>query len=123
MRDNPSESHAADEMKDRSRQLRRDMTHPERVLWSLLRNRQLGSLKFRRQVVIDRYVVDFICKERKLVVEVDGESHVGRAAEDAQRTRDLQAKGLQVLRVTNDDMLGDLEAVGLAILRAAGEPV
>ena len=123
MRNDASEPQIDDHLKARSRQLRHDMTHPERVLWSLLRNRRLGGLKFRRQVVIDRYVVDFICKERKLIVEVDGESHVGRATEDARRTGDLEGKGLQVLRVTNDDVLNDLEAVGMAILRAAGEPV
>src|SRR5262245_25177055 len=95
-------------------------THPERTLWSLLRKSQLGGLKFRRQAVIGPYIVDFCCPLLKLIVEVDGLSHVGRASADARRAQILQAHGYRVLRVTNDDVLKDVEAVGLAILREAG---
>jgi very-short-patch-repair endonuclease len=99
---------------------RREPTQPERILWSLLRKSQLGDMKFRRQSVIGPYIVDFLCPELKLIVEVDGESHIGRAVDDSARTAFLESKGFRVMRVTNNDVLGDLEAVGMAILLAAG---
>lgn len=99
---------------------RNEPTHPERILWSLLRKSQLGGLKFRRQIVIGPYIADFCCPSRGLVVEIDGESHVGRARQDDLRTREIESLGYGVLRVTNDDVLRDLDAVGLAILKAAG---
>ncbi len=99
--------------------MRHTPTEPERRLWQLLRKSQLGGLKFRRQAVIGPYIVDFYCPRQKLVVEVDGESHVGRGHVDAARTGHLKRLGYQIMRVTNDDVLRDLEAVGLAILEAA----
>lgn len=104
----------------RSKQLRRDLTGPERGLWHLLRGRQLAGMKFRRQQVIGPYIVDFYCAQAHLVIEVDGESHVGRGNSDAARDSYLESHGLRVLRVTNDDVLRESEAVALAILRAAG---
>jgi len=109
-------------MASRAAKLRREMTHPERALWQLLRQRNLGGLKFRRQAVIGSYIVDFLCPKLKLVIEVDGESHVGTGAHDAQRTQSLERDGFRVLRLTNDDVLRDLDAVGLMILREAGAP-
>ncbi len=76
-------------------------------------------MKFRRQTVIGQYIVDFCCPAHKLIVEVDGESHVGRGNADEARSRLLEQRGYRVLRVANDDGLRDLEAVGLAILEAA----
>ncbi len=102
------------------RKLRRESTIPERILWGLLRNRQLGDLKFRRQQVIGRYVVDFYCDEVKLVIEVDGESHTYTEAKDRARQRELESRGLNMIRFLNDDVLRDLEAMGLEILRQAG---
>ncbi|MHC4107453.1 MAG: endonuclease domain-containing protein [Planctomycetota bacterium] len=103
-----------------SRALRRDSTQPERALWYVLRNRRLAGLRFRRQQPIGSYVVDFYCPAARLVVEVDGETHIGRDAADRRRTAYLEKQGLKVLRVTNDEVLQDLEAVALAILDAAG---
>ena len=94
------------------------LTQPERILWQLLRKSNLDGLKFRRQAVIKNYIVDFCCPAHKLIVEVDGESHVGRADADEARRRSLEQLGYRVLRVTNDDVLQDLEAVGYAILQA-----
>ncbi|MBI3468031.1 MAG: endonuclease domain-containing protein [Planctomycetes bacterium] len=105
---------------NRARRLRRGMTHPERLLWSVLRNRGLGGLKFRRQCPIGSYVVDFYCHERRLVVEVDGESHEGQEKKDARRQEFLQEFGYQVFRVTNDEVLSNLEGVALGIAKAAG---
>ena len=110
-------------MRHLAAQNRRKPTEPERMLWSLMRKSQLGGLKFRRQTVIGRHIVDFCCPSRKLIIEVDGESHIGRGDEDAERTRFLESQGYRVMRVTNDDVLKDLEAVGLAILHASGVDV
>ena len=82
---------------------------------------RLARLKFRRQHPIGPFVVDFYCHDVRLVVEVDGMSHDGRGPEDRRRTAFLEGRaGLRVLRVSNDDVLRDPEAVAMAILRAAG---
>jgi very-short-patch-repair endonuclease len=103
-----------------ARELRREMTGPERALWRILRGRRLGGLKFRRQVVIGRFVVDFACVEAKLVVEVDGMTHVGRGDEDDNRTQKIESEGWRVIRFTKDEALQHEEAVACAIARAAG---
>ncbi|MEX0774488.1 MAG: DUF559 domain-containing protein [Phycisphaeraceae bacterium] len=107
-------------LKQYSRELRKEAPIPERILWGLLRNRQIGGLKFRRQHPIGPFIADFCCIEVMLIVELDGLTHVGRAAEDQARTAHLESLGYQVLRVTNDDLLGSPEAVVNAIARAAG---
>ena len=112
--------HTTRHMTQRARRLRRDATVPERMLWGLLRNRRLLGLKFRRQVPIGPYVVDYLCEQEKLVVELDGMSHMGRQAEDDRRSAYLSDQGLRVARVTNDQVLADLEAVAVDILRAMG---
>jgi very-short-patch-repair endonuclease len=104
----------------RARRLRKETTVPERILWGLLRDGQLGGLKFRRQHPIGPFLADFFCHEAALIVELDGMSHDGRAEADARRTRSLEGQGLRVLRIGNDDVLKDRAAVALAILRAAG---
>ena len=105
---------------ERARELRRTSTFPERLLWKLLRGGRLGYLKFRRQHPVGPYVADFYCHEAKLVVEIDGATHDLRAEEDRRRTEYLQAHGLSVLRVSNEDVLRNLEGVAIAVLRAAG---
>jgi very-short-patch-repair endonuclease len=104
----------------RARELRRNVTGPERALWKLLRDRRLRHLKFRRQHPIDCFIIDFYCHAAQLVVEVDGETHDGSGVYDKERTRRLERKGLTVLRVGNDDVLHDPESVLLAIAKAAG---
>ncbi|GAB5534153.1 MAG: hypothetical protein Rubg2KO_04020 [Rubricoccaceae bacterium] len=96
------------DLKQVARRLRRDATVPERLLWSRLRRRALG-VRFLRQRPIGPYVVDFYCPDRHLVVEVDGRSHDGRGAEDADRQRFLESNDLVVYRVTNDEVVSDLE--------------
>ena len=105
----------------RARKLRRDSTIPERILWGLLRGAKLGALKFRRQHPLGPYFADYYCHEARLVVELDGMSHDGRGEHDRRREAFLRRMGLNVLRIANDDVLSDLEAVALAILRAAGK--
>jgi ATP-dependent DNA helicase RecQ len=107
-------------MTTRARQLRHDATIPERILWNLLRGGRLAGLKFRRQHPVGPFVADFYCHDAGLVVEVDGMSHDGRVVEDQRRTEFLRREGLRVLGVCNDDVLQDIEAVAMAILRAAG---
>jgi very-short-patch-repair endonuclease len=89
----------------RARRLRRDETHTEKQLWSLLRGRKVAGLKFRRQQPLGRFVVDFFCSEAALVVEADGPIHAERVEYDAEREAWLTAAGLTVLRFSNHDIL------------------
>ena len=102
-----------------ARRLRRTMTDAERRLWQHLRDRRMAGCKFRRQVPVGPYIVDFVCPEAALVVEVDGGQHADASA-DAVRTRRLRALGYRVLRFWNNDVLIDAEAVLGAILRTLG---
>jgi very-short-patch-repair endonuclease len=94
---------------ERSRELRREMTDAERILWERLRGGRLNGLKFRRQQVIDGFIVDFYCHTVGLVIEVDGAVHRTQAIYDAQRERVLTARGLRVLRLSNDQVEQDIE--------------
>ena len=96
---------------------RRHPTPSERILWEALRGRKLGP-KFRRQVVLGSYIVDFLAPEAKLVVEVDGASHQWKVAQDAARDRDLAAHGMRVVRVKAWHVERELETV-LTQVRAA----
>jgi very-short-patch-repair endonuclease len=94
-----------------AKNLRRNQTDAERQLWFRLRNRRLNGLKFKRQVPIDRYVVDFCCSDARLVIELDGGQHATRIAEDANRTKTLEAMGYLVLRFWNNDVMQNLDGV------------
>jgi very-short-patch-repair endonuclease len=100
----------------RARELRQRSTDAEWKLWSVVRNRQLGGFKFRRQVPIDRYFADFACLEARMVVELDGSQHQERAAYDAERTATLEALGWRVLRFDNGEVLSNPVGVGDTIL-------
>ncbi len=104
-----------------ARQLRRNMTDAECRLWRHLRRRQLAGHKFRRQCPIGCYIVDFVCFEQMLVVELDGGQHAERGARDAQRDAWLQAQGYQVLRFWNNDVLQETESVLEVILGSIGQ--
>jgi very-short-patch-repair endonuclease len=100
-------------MKGRSeitRRLRSQSTEAERRMWWRLRNRQLDGLKFKRQVPIDRYVVDFVCDEAKLILEIDGSQHHERVA-DRKRTAALEAMEYLVLRFWNNEVLANTDGV------------
>jgi len=103
---------------ERSRRLRRDAPVPERVLWGILRDRRLGGMKFRRQHVIEPYIVDFYCPEVRLIVELDGMSHDNRTDKDKKRTAYLEQKGNRLIRFTNADLLKAADAVAQEILQA-----
>ena len=103
----------------RVRELRRESTDAEHVLWRLLRGRQLAGHKFRRQHEFGGFVLDFFCADAHLAIEVDGGQHFSEegAARDHERTQFLEANGIRVLRFTNTEILSELGAVGEAILR------
>ncbi len=101
-----------------ARQLRRRSTDAERKLGSILRDRQLAGYKFRRQVPIGNYIVDFVCFEKKIVVELDGGQHQAQWEYDNDRTRWLQFAGFRVIRFWNNQVLSETDAVLQAILIA-----
>jgi len=100
----------------RARDLRRDQTEAERRLWKLVRNRQLAGFKFRRQLPIDRYIVDFACADARLVIELDGGQHAERADADADRTRTLESCSWEVMRFWNGDVIENERGVAETIL-------
>ena len=102
-----------------ARQLRKHMTVAEKKLWSALRNHNLGNLKFRRQVPLSEYIVDFLCHERKLVVEVDGSSHETQKEYDEEREQALRSEGYTIIRFTNEEVLNNFHIVLGEILQTA----
>src|SRR2546422_11720217 len=92
-----------------ARELRRAATSPERYAWSLLRNRGVLGLKFRRQQVVHGFIVDFCCAAERLVLELEGAPHAGseRRAYDAARAATLEAAGYRVIRIANRDVTRD----------------
>lgn len=101
----------------RARRLRRNATDAELKLWYHLRSRRLDGCKFVRQEPIGPYVVDFVCRERRLIIEVDGGQH---AADPRDKARDtfLRSQGYRVLRFWNNDILGNITGV-LDVIAAA----
>src|SRR5689334_20194169 len=98
-------------MKQLARTLRKKSTEAERLLWKHLRNRRFEHFRFRRQEKIGPYIVDFVCLERKLIIEADGGQHEWRSNEDAERTQYLESHGHRVLRFWNHDILRNIDAV------------
>ena len=90
--------------------MRRIPTDAERKLWFLLRDRRLDGIKFRRQVPLGPDIVDFVCFERRLVIEVDGGQHVDSKADKVRDTR-LEALGFSIVRYWNTDVLKNPEGV------------
>jgi very-short-patch-repair endonuclease len=93
-----------------ARNLRVNQTDAETVLWNRIRNRQIDGHKFARQVPLLGYICDFVCRERRLIIEVDGGQH-NESATDAIRDRRLMDEGYRVLRFWNNDVLGNTEGV------------
>jgi very-short-patch-repair endonuclease len=101
-----------------ARKLRKNMTDEERRLWQELRRSQLRDFKFRRQAPIGPFIADFVCFERKLIVELDGSQHAERLKEDALRTAWLTGQGFRLIRFWNNQIVEDLDVVLEMILRA-----
>ncbi len=98
-------------IRTRARELRNNPTDAERVLWGQLRLWQIDGYKFRRQQPLGRYIVDFVCLEKRVVVEVDGGQHAQQATVDAERDRWLRDEGFIVLRFWNHDVVKNIDGV------------
>ncbi len=95
----------------RARALRKNQTDAERLLWKHLRSRQLQGYKFRRQVPIGNYIVDFVCLSQKIVIELDGSQHMNDMNYDNRRTQYLALHGFKVVRFWNNEVLTQTNAV------------
>ena len=102
----------------RVRQMRKQPTEAERLIWNALRSRRLGGFKIRRQVWLGSYIADFLCAEAKLIIELDGSQHGDASDYDARRDATLAEAGYRTLRFWNNDVTGNLEGV-LEIIREA----
>jgi very-short-patch-repair endonuclease len=113
-------------LRSNARELRKNSTEAERILWSQLRDHRLNGVSFRRQVPIGNYVADFVCHPAKLTIELDGGQHFSddQEAADARRSAIIEAKGFRVLRFSNHDVMtnrsGVLETIAAAV--AASTP-
>src|SRR5262245_48442516 len=109
----------------RAKQLRRTMTRAETLLWRHLKADRLAGLNFRRQTPIGNYIADFVAHSRRIIVELDGESHdfEERIRHDERRDRWFESRGYRVLRFTNEDVMKNLEGVVLTIAEAAEQAV
>jgi very-short-patch-repair endonuclease len=107
--------------RDRARGLRRDQTEAEAKLWETLRAGRLEGWKWRRQAPVGPFIVDFLCLEAALVVELDGGIHAEQADRDARRDGYLGARGLQVLRFWNSEVTAESDRVCWTILNACRE--
>jgi very-short-patch-repair endonuclease len=96
--------------------LRKNFTDSERLLWKYLRAKQLEGCKFRRQEPIGKYIVDFVCQEKQIIIEVDGGQHSEEQERDSKRDSWLQGQGYKVLRFWNNEVLTNIEGV-LEIIR------
>ena len=99
--------------KENARYLRKNITPQERKLWGVIRNRQFYGYRFLRQYVIDIYIVDFICREKKLIIEIDGGQHnePKNLEYDKQRSLYLESKGYRTIRFWNNEIDNNLTGV------------
>ncbi len=104
-----------------ARKLRRRQTEAEKLLWNLLRNRNLGGIKFRRQFQVGGYITDFACSERKIVIELDGGQHAG-CLKDAERDVFIKNKGYRIFRFWDNEFLTNKDGVLEKILNECNTP-
>ena len=109
-------------IQQRAKELRKESTPAEKVLWDRLRNRQLGGYKFRRQAPMGRFVADFYCPECRLIVEIDGDIHDFQLEKDKLRTEEIKSFGYRVIRFRNEEVLSNIETVLNKILEACKLP-
>jgi len=105
-----------------ARELRKNATIAERKLWHRLRSRNFMSLKFRRQEPIGNYIVDFVCYEYKLIIELDGGQHNEFSEKDIPRTKALEKEGYKILRFWNNDVINNIEGVLIVIKENCNTP-
>lgn len=106
-----------------ARNLRKNKTKEESILWQLLRNRQFMGLKFKRQFPIGSYIVDFVCEEKKLVIEIDGGQHniPDNIKADEARTNYINSKGYRVIRFWNNDINQNIQGVYETLLNVIND--
>ena len=104
-----------------AKQMRKNPTKAEEILWQRLRNKQLAGLKFRRQHPVDRFIADFYCHDRKLVIELDGSVHANDEQKDLDkgRTETMNEFGITVLRFKNEEVINNIENVISRIVNIA----
>lgn len=113
----------AGELLKRAKAMRRVMTPAEARLWYYLRAGRIHGVKFKRQVIIAGYIADFAALSRRLIIEVDGDTHAGNEARDERRTAVLEAHGYRVVRFTNSEVAMNLDVVLEAIVTATTSPL
>jgi adenine-specific DNA-methyltransferase len=114
--------HYTERLRDRSRQLRRDQTDAEKALWRLLRAHSLAGFKFRRQHPVAGYIADFVCLEKRVIIELDGGQHADQTAFDQAREAKLRALGFHTIRIWDNQLLEEREAAAMVILEALTAP-
>ncbi len=117
----PNHRPTAKRIRDFARKMRREPTDAEAAMWRLLRDRRLAPFKFRRQVPFRNFILDFVCLERRIVIEIDGSQHES-SQRDVAREAVLMAEGFQVARYWNNDVLLRPSAVLEDILAKLAEP-
>lgn len=111
------------ELREQAKFFRKNPTLAEKALWAEIRKRKLGGYKFRRQVTIDRFVVDFCCLENKVIVELDGGIHLKQQVDDRIRTAILEDLGFRIIRFGNEEVVSNLEDVKARILEFCEIPL
>ena len=94
-----------------ARDMRKNMTLSEKILWQKLKNKQIGGFRFRRQHPIYRYVLDFYCFEKMLAIEIDGNAHIGKEEYDEYRDDFLKTIGIKTLRFNDNEVINDMKTV------------
>lgn len=106
---------------ERARELRKQPTTAEKILWRAIRKRKLDGIKFRRQHVIHRFIVDFYCPKAKLAIEIDGDIHRFQVEYDKARQEYLTEHGYRIIRFENQEVMNDLKSVLGRLLEACKE--
>ncbi|SRR5579862_1763713 len=117
-----SERKSRSTSRSRAREMRHKPVAMEKLFWDEVRDRKLDGFKFRRQYLIGPYIVDFVCLEKKLVVELDGALHANRIAYDMERDAFLAGAGYEVFRFRNEELGGDIAMVMATIRHALKAP-
>lgn len=102
---NPEKRERIKVLRERAKALRKNSTASEDAFWQMVRARRFRGKKFRRQVVLDPYIVDFFCRELGLIVEIDGPVHASRRLADSKRQLDLERRGYRVFRFSDKEVL------------------
>ncbi len=114
--------HPHDRLRGFARKMRSEPTEVERIIWRLLRAKRLAGFKFKRQVPVGPYIVDFVCFHRRLVVELDGSQHADNPYDEV-RDRWFESQGFRVVRFWNSQVIENPEGIADMILRVAEAPI